>query len=643
MWEGFRKKNLGVRIMLGVIVAILGAGMLLYLVPGQGTTSTATADVVAQVGDQQVTVADVREQLARIQSTGTIPPALQPLYAQQVLNQLMFSKELQVEALRLGINVTDQERADRIRLLIPTAFVGDSFVGMDQYAAQVQERAGVGVPEFEDLINQGLIEEKFRQLVTGGITVSPVEIEQEFRRRNEKVKVDYVVIKPDDLQAKIDASDADLAAYLEKNKARYAVPERRTVRYALLDSAQLRARAAVSDDEIHTYYNDHIDRYKMEDRAHVAHILFKTVGKTDAEIEEIRKKADDVLKKAKGGADFAALAKQYSEDDASKDKGGDLDWIVRGQTVPEFEMAAFSLPKGTISDLVKTQYGFHIIKVIDRQNARTQTLDEVRPAILASLQQDKAEQTAQQISEQIADEIRRSGRAPLEDLAKKYGMTLGETQPLDAGQAIPEIGNSPEIADDVFRLRPGDDSTPIRTDKGYAVLMVKDIIAAHPGTLAEVRDKVLADYRRDKSVELAKSRAEELARRAKAGEDFEKTAKALGFEPKTSDLIARTGNVQDIGPASSLTAAFTMADGQTSDPLFLGANWVVFKPLQHQAANPADLAGKTRDDIEQQVRDGKREMAFEAFRTALEARMKQDGQLRINADSLKLAENASTP
>ena len=643
MWEGLRKKNVGVRIMLGVIVGILGAGMLLYLVPGQGTTSTATADVVAQVGDQQVTVTDVRQQLARIQSTGTIPPALQPLYAQQVLNQLVFAKELQVEAERLGIDVTDQERAERIRELLPTAFVGDAFVGMDQYAAQVQERAGVGVPEFEDLINQGLIEEKFRQLVTGGITVSPVEIEQEFRRRNEKVKIDYVVIKPDDLEAKIDVSDVDLAAYFEKNKARYAVPERRTVRYALLDSAQLRAHAAVSDDEIQTYYNDHIDRYKMQDRAHVAHILFKTVGKTDAEIEEIRKKADDVLKKAKGGADFAALAKQYSEDDASKDKGGDIDWIVRGQTVPEFEMAAFSLPKGTISDLVKTQYGFHIIKVIDRQNARTQTLDEVRPTILGALQQDKAEQTAEQISGQIADEIRRSGRTPLEDLAKKYGMTLGETQPLEAGQAIPEIGNAPEVADDVFRLRPGDDSTPIRTDKGYAVLMVKDIIAAHPGTLAEVRDKVLSDYRRDKSVELAKSRADELSRRAKAGEDFEKTAKALGLEPKTSDLIARTGNVQDVGPASALTTAFTMADGQTSDPLFLGANWVVFKPLQHQQANPAELTGKTRDDIEQQVRDGKREMAFEAFRTALEARMKQDGQLRINADNLKLAENAPAP
>src|SRR4029077_15127378 len=134
--------------------------------------------------------------------------------------------------------------------------------------------------------------------------------------------------------------------------------------------------ANISQDQIRNYYDQHIDSYQLPERAHVAHILFKTVGKTDAETEEIRKKAGDVLKKAKGGANFADLAKQYSED-TTNDKGGDLGWIVRVQTVPEFEQAAFGLPIGSTSDLVKTQYGFHIIKVTDRQAARTQTLDEV--------------------------------------------------------------------------------------------------------------------------------------------------------------------------------------------------------------------------------------------------------------------------
>src|SRR5579862_3862220 len=351
---------------------------------------------------------------------------MQPLYTQQILDQLVFAKELASEAKRLGIQVTDQERADRIREILPTAFAGDSFVGMEQYQQQVQTQTGLNVGEFEDLVTQALIEDKFRQLVTDGIVVTPDEIQQEFRRRNEKVKVQYAVIKPDDLQAKIDPSDADLSAYFEQNKSRYGVPERRVVRYALLDPEQLKSRVNVSDAEISSYYNDHLAQYKLEDKVHVAHILFKTVGKTDAEAEEIRKNAEDVLKKAKSGADFAALAKQYSED-TTKDKGGDLDWIVRGQTVPEFEKVAFSLPKGAISDLVKTEYGFHIIKVIDRQTPRTQPLDEVRAAILGSLQQDKAQQLADQLSEQIADEIRRSGRMPMDDLAKQFNLPVTET------------------------------------------------------------------------------------------------------------------------------------------------------------------------------------------------------------------------
>ena len=243
---------------------------------------------------------------------------------------------------------------------------------------------------------------------------------------------------------------------------------------------------------------------------------------------------------------------------------------MRGQTVPEFEAVAFSLPKGSISDLVKTQYGFHIIKVIDRENARTQTVDEVRPAIWRPCSRRRREQAGQQISEQIASDIRASGRVPLEDLAKKYGMTIGETQPLEAGATIPEVGNSPEIADDIFRLRPGDDSPPIQTDKGYVVLTLKDVQAAHPGTLAEVHDKVLADYRRDKSVELAKSQAEDLAKRAKSGEDLDKTAKSLGLDAKTSDLLARIATVPDVGPMSALTSAFTLANGQTCRPRFPG-------------------------------------------------------------------------
>ncbi len=632
MWDALREKKLGVRIMLGVVVGILGIGMLLYLVP-QGTNDLSGSDAVAQVGDQTISVVDVQNLLSKTTRSGQIPPALLPAYTQQALDQLINEKMLELEATRMGLRVSDEEHADLLKKLVPTAFTGDTFVGMDRYSAEVQSRFQMTVPEFETAVKTSLLQQKFQQLVTDGITASDDEVRDEFRRENEKIKLDYVLIKPEDLQSKVEVSDADLAAYFDKNKAQYVVPERRTVDYAILSLADLRKRSPVTEDEEKVYYQDHIDQYKLPDRAHVAHILFKTVGMTDAEAAEVKKKAEDVLNKAKHGANFADLAKQYSED-TTKDNGGDLGWIVRGQTVPEFEAAAFSLPKGSISDLVKTQYGFHIIKVIDREMARTQTLDEVKASIDNQLQQDKAEQLGENISSQIADEIRRAGRIPIADLAKKFNMTTGEAKLVEQNQPLPELGTAPGLMDTIFHERVGDDSAPIHTDIGYVVLSVKDIQATHPATLAEVHDRVASDYRHEKAVELAKSRADELAKRAKAGENFASVAKSLGLEVKTSDPVAQTGSITDLGSAKQFSAAFAMSVGQTGNPVALGQNWTVYRVAQHDPVNDADFE-KQKSKIEEQVLQRKRQAAYDLFLTSLKTRLQQEGQLRYNADNLK--------
>ncbi len=632
MWDALREKKIGVRIMLGIVVGILGIGMLLYLVP-QGTNDVNAPDAVAQVGDQTITVVDVQNLLDKNTRNAQIPAYLRAAYTQQALDQLVEEKMLILEADRLGLRVTDEEHADLLKKLVPTAFAGDTFVGMDRYSAEVQARFQVSVPEFESEVKTALLQQKFQQLVTDGITASDDEVRDEFRRENEKIKLDYVLIKPEDLQPKIEASDADLAAYFDKNKAQYVVPERRTVDYALLTMAALKQRANISDDDVKLYYQSHIDQYKLEDRAHVAHILFKTVGMTDAQVEEVKKKAEDVLNKAKHGGNFGDLAKQYSED-TSKDKGGDLGWIVRGQTVPEFEAAAFSLPKGSISDLVKTQYGFHIIQVIDRENARTQTLDEVKASIVNQLQQERADQQGETISNQIADDIRRGGRIPIADLAKKYNMTTGEAKLVEATQPLPELGNAPGLMDSVFHQRPGDVGAPIRTDLGYVVLSVKDVFPAHPATLDEVKDRVTSDYKHGKAVELAKSRADELSKRAKGGENFDAAAKALGLMAKTSDPVSQTGSIPDLGSAKQFIAAFTLPVGQTGDPVSFGQNWAVYRVAQHDPVNMDDF-DKQKSKIEEQVVQRKRQTAYELFRTALKNRLQQEGQLHFNADNLK--------
>jgi len=321
----FENQKTGMRILFGVIIALIAASMLLYLVPQGTNTAESATDVLAKVGDQTVTMGEVRQQMDEIRRRNPIPPMLESLYARNILNQLIFQKEIEYEAKRLGVTVSDQERADRIKQYVPSAFNGDTFVGMDAYTREVQARFQMTVPMFEDLVRQGLVEEKFRKLITDGVSVSPAEVQEQFKYQNEKIKLDYVVIKPDDLEAKITPTEDEIKSYYDQNKAKFQIPEKRVVRYGLLDLAQLRQNTQVTDKELEDVYKQNIQDYAVPNRVHVEHILLMTVGKTDAEVAEIKKKAEDILAQAKKkGANFEDLAKKYSEDPGSKAKGGDL-------------------------------------------------------------------------------------------------------------------------------------------------------------------------------------------------------------------------------------------------------------------------------------------------------------------------------
>src|SRR5258708_17388845 len=505
---------------------------------------------------------------------------------------------------------------------------------MDRYAAEVQARFQMAVPAFEELIRQGLLEEKFRKLVTDGISVGPAELQDEFRNKNEKVKLDYALIKPEDLEAKISTDDAEIRASYEKNKSKYQVPERRVARYAGVAVDQIRQDIHVSDEMLKLQYQSNIEQYQVPKRVHPQHNLLKAVGKADAEGEEIRKKAEDVLKEAKKGGKFHELAKKYSEDPGSKEKGGDLGWITQGQTVPEFEKTAFSLNPGQISDLVKTQYGFHIIKVLEKETAHTKPFDEVKESLRPTLLLDQAEKQANDTANQLSATLRQSPKLSLDDLAKQFHLTVSETRPVSATDPLLELANSQEAKDAIFRLKPDEVNLPVRTDRGYVVLSVKSVQLAHLGSLEEVRDRVITDLKRQRSTELTKSKADELTRRAKAGEKLDSAAKALGLEPKTSVSIPRAGSIPDAPIGNQVSSPFNLKAGDVAPPLNLGQNWFVYRVAEKTEANPAEFY-KQKKQLTEAVLQSKRSLAFEAFRTALENRLKQNRTLKLIPAKLK--------
>lgn len=637
MIEIFQSRDTLVRIFMGLVIGVLGISMLMYLVPGMGGQQETSPDTVASVGGRSITTNDISKQLAQLERTGQhISKEMRGLYVRDTLDRLVDQRAIEYEAVRLGLQVTDQETAEQIRQLLPMAFAGGGVSNLENYAAEVQQRTNMSVPEFEEALHDSLLEQKLRRLVTDGVSVSDSEIQDEFKKRNEKVKLEFVVIKPAELEAKVAVTDADLNAFFEKNKLRYQIPEKRGFKYALLDMAKLREMVHPSEQALQDYYKENLEQYRVQSRVHVEEILLKTTGKTDAEVEEIRKKAEDVLAKAKKGAKFEDLAKQYSEDEGTKNKGGDMGWIIRGQTVGlgEFEQTAFSLKPGEISGLVKSMLGFHILKVVEREDARTKTFEEVRASIVPVLAAQAADAKASEIVDKMAGAVRQSSRTPVEEIAKQFNLETATVAPVSASDPMGTLGVSNEVRDFVFGAQQGEDSGPLHVDRGTVIVSVTQIEAARAAKLAEVRAKVEADYRSQESTTLAKQRADELYKRVQGGETLAAAAKALGFEAQTSDFVSQNDSLVGLTPMRKLGAAFTLPVGQTAPPISQGTGWLVYRSTERQEPNPEDLA-KQKADIERRLVYSKQQTAFEAFQEALKQRMIRDGKLRINEPILK--------
>ena len=621
--------------MLGGILVFISGVMVLQLTPLGGIGSnTGSPDAVATVGGENISIVDVRQQLAQRTQGQNLPPMLEGLYLRQQLDQMVFERLLQMEADRLGIQVTPEEITQRIKELLPTAFPGGNWVGPERYAEEVQLRAQMSVPQFEDYIRKDVLVGKFRNLVTDGIQVTPQEIAARYRYLNEKIQLEYVAIKSSDLESSIKPTEAELSAYFKRNESKYQVPERRSAKYALLDTDQVKQSIKISDADAQAYYQQHLGDYKVENRVDVAHIVFNTLGKTDAEVALIKKQADKVDEQAKHGANFGDLAKKYSEDANTKSKGGEIGWIVAGQTAPAFEKAAFSLPKGAVSDVVQTSYSFDIIKVLDREEAHTKPLEQVEPDIVNTLTQEKLNSDLSDVSDKLAAAVRQPNQS-IDSIAKQFNLQTGETPLVGVTDPVGDLGTESALQEALFSVHTGELSQPISIKRGYAILSVDKIAPAHQGTLSEVHDRVLADFRKEKAQTLAQQKAEELAKKAKGGEAFDKVAKSLGLDSKTTDPITRTSQISDLGPAKQLEAAFDMPLGQTGAPALLGGSWVVYQVKSKQGVNPADFA-KTKADLEKQILQDKQQAAFEAFHNALQKRYEQEGKLAFNAENMKL-------
>src|SRR5688572_10489172 len=623
-------------------LGLVAVAMVIFFIPQdylQPTTSVGAApgEAIAEVEGRRLTAGDFQQRyLLQMQNyrnqfgAGVSEQMLRQFgIDQQVLSQMIDEEVALIEAKRHGISVSDEELAQQI-FAIPQLQDGSGrFVGEQQYEAMLMsQNPPMTKSQFEDSLRRSMVLDKLRAALTDWISVSDGELEREYRRRNEKVKLQVVALTAEKFRSQVNVTDADLAAHFESRKTDYRVGEQRKVRYLLLDRELARQRVVVPPGDIQRYYNDNIQQYSTPERVRASHILLNTGGKDEA---AVRKQAEELLAKIKAGADFAELARTYSEDPGSKEKGGDLDFFPRGQMVPEFEASAFALKPGEVSDLIKTQYGFHIIKVAEKQASTTQPLETVRAQIQQTLASQIADRQITERSSKLAERI--DSPDDLNEAATELGLKVEESGFFQRTEPVPGLGAAPQVADAAFQLQDNAVSEALGSPRGPVFITVSGRKDPYTPTLEDVRDRVREDVIRARATELSRQRGTAIAAQLKSAGDFSAAAKAQGFEAKESQLVTRESALPDVGISPEVDkVAFSLAKGAVSDPIQTPSGTVIVKVTDRDDVTPEDFR-LARDRFRAELVNEKRGRFFASYMTKakeqLKIEVKEDVMRRI--------------
>ncbi|HEU4637091.1 MAG TPA: peptidyl-prolyl cis-trans isomerase, partial [Edaphobacter sp.] len=446
-----------------------------------------------------------------------------------------------------------------------------------------------------------------------------------------KVKFDYAVISADDLRKSINPSDADLEKFFKDNQARYAtaIPETRKIQYVAFDASNIPGgKPQISDADVQAYYNQHQSQYQVKEQVKVRHILIAVPAGADSKTDAAAKaKAEDLLKQIKNGANFADLASKNSDDPGSKAQGGELGWLDRGRTVPEFDKVAFSLNPGQTSDVIKTQFGYHILQVEDKKTAHLRPLSEVKSEIIPILEQQRTGAAEQTYASQLAADAKKNG---LDKAAQARGLHVVTTDYVAKDGVIPGLSDSSALLTQAFSVVKGADPASVSTGDGFAVFQVADIKPAHAPSFAEYKPHILDDYREQQVPLLLNTQLKKLDDRAKVLNDLKKAAAEMNIPVKTSDLVAKDAQVPEIGsmggPAS---VAFSLNKGAISDPINLGRAGVVLTVTDKQEPTAEEIA-KNFDQTKEQLLNEQRDEIFRVYVGDLTKKYEESGAIRYS-------------
>ena len=541
----------------------------------------------------------------------------------QVLDGIVDRHLMLQEAARLHLNATPEEVRQRI-LEIPDLNTNGKFVGTEYYERFVAMNRYNSAAEFEQALAGDITEQKFESALASSVIISPKSAEAEYKRLSESSAIRYVLYPAAREAASITLTPAEIQAYYDANKGKYAHGEQRDIKYLLADVNLLRSQIHPTEEDLRKRYEAGRETtYKRQESARILHILVKVDEKApEAEQAAAKAKAESLVKELRAGGDFAKLAQANSGDPSSAAKGGDMGYIDRGMTVKPFEDAAFSIPLNTISDPIHTEFGYHIIKVIDRKPAGYRSYEEVKTGLM----NEAADQAAKDQARQAITDLQQRIKANKPKTADAFSalanvrVTSNETKWFGKTDPIPGLANNAAVANWAFAANIGDVGDPIGTSRGPAIPYLLAIRPAGISPFDEVKQKVEADARKAKAAE----RAREALTKALPAANVDEVAKKVGL-PAVDANVPRTGYVGGFtGDTSALIDAATKAPvGQLVGPVVVGDGAVVFQVTKQNKV-------ESKPDQTQQYIEGLRRQQVQNLRTVLLQRLRKSSKIEIN-------------
>lgn len=549
----------------------------------------------------------------------------------QVLDSLIDQRLLLQEADRVNLRATPEEIRQRI-LEIPTLNPEGKFVGQELYNRFTAQLGYQSPAEFEEDLAREITLSKIESALANSLVVSPQAADAEYRRSAENAKVRYVLYSAGREAATVTVTPAEAEAYYRSNQANYAHGEQRQLKYLIADFGRLRSQIVLTDADLRRRYEATREEFKRPEAARILHILIKVDPGAAADVDAAaRAKAESLVKQLRGGADFAALAKQNSGDPSSSGNGGDMGFIERGQTVEAFDTAAFTIPLNQISDPIRTpEYGYHIIKVLERRPGGYRSFEEVKSELSSRVVDQTSRDQAREAINSIAARIRQKKPATVDEFAALANdkVSLNDSQWFQKAEAIPGLGFNAPLSTWSFSAKQGDTGEVSNTQRGLVLPYLAAIRPAGITALDEVRVKVESDARMARARELARQK---LATALSGAASIDAVGTKVGMTPAET-TVSRQGFVSGIpgDTAALVDAAMNAKVGETKGPIVVGDAAVAFQVLELKKVDDKELQTNRAGYM-----DALRAQQARGLRSVLLQRLRKGAKIEINDQVLQ--------